>query len=79
VILNKQKCLFPKTADRKVKQALSGNWSQWERGGDKERVKEEEYVEIFCTHLRKLKMRPVETILRMGGGIKDHDGGGELN
>jgi hypothetical protein len=25
------------------------------------------------------KMRPVETILRMGGGIKENDGGGEFN
>jgi hypothetical protein len=25
------------------------------------------------------KMRPVETILRMGGGIKQDDGGSEFN
>jgi hypothetical protein len=29
-ILSKQKCLFSKTEDRKVKQVLSGGWHQWE-------------------------------------------------
>jgi hypothetical protein len=29
-MLNKQKCLFSKTKDRKVKQVLSEGWHQWE-------------------------------------------------
>jgi hypothetical protein len=37
-ILNKQKCLFSKMEDRKVKQALSRGWYRWEGGGYKERV-----------------------------------------
>jgi hypothetical protein len=37
-ILNKQKCLFSKTENRKVKQVLSGGWYQCEGGGYKERV-----------------------------------------
>jgi hypothetical protein len=38
-------------------------------------------VEILCTHVGKWeKMRPVETILRMGSmGIKKNDRGGEFN
>jgi hypothetical protein len=37
-------------------------------------------VEILCTYVWKWKMRPVETILRMGlGSIKENDEGGELN
>jgi hypothetical protein len=34
----KQKCLFTKMEDRKVKQVLSGGWYRWEEGGYKERV-----------------------------------------
>jgi hypothetical protein len=35
-------------------------------------------VKILCTHV--LKMRPVETVLKMGkGGIKKNDGVGEFN
>jgi hypothetical protein len=36
--LNKQKCLFSKTENRKVKQVPSGGWYQWEEGGYKEKV-----------------------------------------
>jgi hypothetical protein len=36
--INKQKCLSSKSEDRKIKQALSGGWHQWEEGGYKERV-----------------------------------------
>jgi hypothetical protein len=42
-ILNKQKCLFSKMKDRKVKQVLSGCWFQWEGRGYKKRVKEGKY------------------------------------
>jgi hypothetical protein len=41
-ILYKQKCLFSKTRNRKVKKTVSGGWYQWEGGGYKERVKEGE-------------------------------------
>jgi hypothetical protein len=41
-ILKKQRCLFPKTENRKVKQVLFGGWYQWEGRGYKERVKEAE-------------------------------------
>jgi hypothetical protein len=35
-------------------------------------------VQILCTHVCNGKMRPVETISRMGGGrIKKNDGGSE--
>jgi hypothetical protein len=44
---NKQKCLFPKMKDRKVKQILAGSWYQWEGGGYKERVKEGEWWNIM--------------------------------
>jgi hypothetical protein len=32
-------------------------------------------VEILRSHVRKWEMRPVETILRMGRGVKENDGG----
>jgi hypothetical protein len=41
-ILYKQKCLFSKTEDGKVKQVPSGSWHQWEGRGYKERVQEGE-------------------------------------
>jgi hypothetical protein len=50
-ILNKQKCLFSKVEDWKVKLVLSGGWYQWEGGGYKERVNEGNMVEIVCTHV----------------------------
>jgi hypothetical protein len=34
----KQKCLFSKTEDRKIKQVMSGGWHQWEGEGYKEKV-----------------------------------------
>jgi hypothetical protein len=37
-ILTKQKCLFSKMENRKVKQVLSGGWYQWEGGKYKERI-----------------------------------------
>jgi hypothetical protein len=37
-ILNKQKCHFSKTENRKVKQVLSWEWYQREAGGYKKRV-----------------------------------------
>jgi hypothetical protein len=36
-ILNKQKCLFSKTENRKTKQILSGSWYWWEGRGYKEK------------------------------------------
>jgi hypothetical protein len=49
-ILNKQKCLFSKTEDRKVNQVLTGGWHSG-RGGYKERVKEGEHGGILCTRV----------------------------
>jgi hypothetical protein len=44
---------FFKNREQEVKQALSGDGYQWERGGYKEgRVN---IVEILCTHVRKWK------------------------
>jgi hypothetical protein len=37
-ILNRQKCLFSKMENRKIKQVLSGGWCQWEGRGYKEKV-----------------------------------------
>jgi hypothetical protein len=31
-VLNKQKCLFSKMENRKIKQFLSGGWHQWRQG-----------------------------------------------
>jgi hypothetical protein len=36
-MLNKQKCLFSKAKDRKVKQVLPEAWYQWEGGHRKGR------------------------------------------
>jgi hypothetical protein len=54
-ILNKQKCLFSKMGDKKVKQDLSGGWYQW--GVEyKERVKEGQYGEnIMCLCMKREK------------------------
>jgi hypothetical protein len=38
--LNKQKHLYSKTENRKLKQVPSGYWYQWEGAGYKERAKE---------------------------------------
>jgi hypothetical protein len=35
-------------------------------------------VEYYVLMYEKGKMRPVETIPGMGGGIKENDGGGEF-
>jgi hypothetical protein len=49
-ILNKQKCFFSKTKNRKVKRILSWGWYQEEWGGLREGVKEVNMMEILCTH-----------------------------
>jgi hypothetical protein len=41
--------------NRKVKQALSGDWYQGEEGGDKERYRKVNMVEILYTHVWKWK------------------------
>jgi hypothetical protein len=41
-ILNKQKYLFSKMENIRVKQVLSGGWYQWEGRGYKERAEEVE-------------------------------------
>jgi hypothetical protein len=41
--LNKQKCLFSKTKDWKVKWIFSEGWCQWEVGGYREGVEDSEY------------------------------------
>jgi chitinase len=46
-----KKCHFANTEDRKTKQVLSGGWHQWQMGGYKERVKEDECGGILCTHV----------------------------
>jgi hypothetical protein len=55
----KQKCLFSKMIDRKVKQVLSGGWSGRGRGGCKERayIRWKYYVLMY----ENGKMRPFET------------------
>jgi hypothetical protein len=52
--------------DRKLKQVLSWGWYQWEEEENKERCRKVNMVEIIFTHMKNRKMRPVETILRMG-------------
>jgi hypothetical protein len=78
-ILNKQKCLFSKMEDGKVKQVhpICG-FIQWEGRGYKDRVQKSEYGGNIM--YENGKMRPVETILRIGEeGDKGDDGGGEFN
>jgi hypothetical protein len=51
--------------NRKVKQVLSVGWFQWEGGGHKERVTEDEYSENImysCMKMENGLIRPVETI-----------------
>jgi hypothetical protein len=62
--------------DRKVKLVLSEGWYQWEGGRYKERVNMVKYY-VFLYEYEKI--RPVETILGMGGReIKENDGRGEF-
>jgi hypothetical protein len=57
-----------------------GHGYQWEAEDIREGGWRVDMVEIFCTHVCKWKMRPVETIPGMEGrGIKENDDGGELN
>jgi hypothetical protein len=72
MILNKN-VFFSKIETRKVKQALPGDWYQWEGGGYKERVLDGEYGGILCTQ------RPPETTPGMGRGRLKKNGGGEFN
>jgi hypothetical protein len=58
---------------------LSGGWNQWEWEGHKGR-RRANMVKTYVLMYENEKMRPVETILRMGGRrIKENDGGGEFN
>jgi hypothetical protein len=62
---------FSKIKERKVKQVLFESWHQWEGVALKERVKEGKYGEnIMYSHIKMVKMRPVETILRRRRGNK---------
>jgi hypothetical protein len=64
--------------DSNINQFFSGDWYQWEEGGYKERAQAGEYGGYIMHSC--LKMRTVETVLRMKeGDIKENDGGGELN
>jgi hypothetical protein len=57
--LNKQKCLFSKLEDRKVKQVLSGGVVPVGGGGHKERMEEGDCGEksmYSCTKMEKLDL-----------------------
>jgi hypothetical protein len=41
--------------DRNIKQVLFGDWYQWKRGGDKERVQEGEYGGDFMYSWMKME------------------------
>jgi hypothetical protein len=60
---------FFKNKGQEGKQVLSGGWHQWEGGGHTKECRRVNMVEILCMKMEK--MRPVETILRMGEGIKE--------
>jgi hypothetical protein len=68
--LNKQKCLFvpsPKKEDRNINQVLSGGWCQ----GEGEDIRKGwKWWEYYVLMYENGKMRPVETILRIVGGVK---------
>jgi hypothetical protein len=65
-ILNKQKCLFSKMKDRKIKQVPFWCWYQWEWGGYREGVKKGKFGGNICLMYENGKMRLIETILRRG-------------
>jgi hypothetical protein len=55
-VLYKQNCLFSKTENGMVKQALSGKWHQWDRREYRERVQEGECSENImysCMQMEK--------------------------
>jgi hypothetical protein len=64
----KQKCLFSKTENRKVKQVLSGVWYQWEGEDIRKGCRRVNMVEYYVLMYENGKMRPVETIPGMGEG-----------
>jgi hypothetical protein len=73
---------FTKPQNRRVEQVLSRNMGVGisGRGKDVEKgCRRVSIVQILCTHVWKQKMRPVETIPRMGGGVKKNDGGSDFN
>jgi hypothetical protein len=51
----KQKCLFSKTENRKIKQVLSGCWYQWEGENIRKGCRRMNLVEILCSHVWKWK------------------------
>jgi hypothetical protein len=61
----KQKCLFSKAEDRKVKYVVSGAFYQWEWGGYEERCRRVNIVEILCTRVIMEKLYLLK-LLRMG-------------
>jgi hypothetical protein len=50
-ILNKQKCLFSKTEDKKEKQVLSRRWYKWEGEDIRKECRRVNMMEILCTHV----------------------------
>jgi hypothetical protein len=76
-ILNKQKCLFSKTENRKVKQVLSGNWYECV-GGYNEMVKKAECSKNILMNEDE-KNGTCWNSSRNGVEMKENDGGGEFN
>jgi hypothetical protein len=59
---------------------LSGGWYQWEEEDVRKGCKRMNMVEYYVLVHENGKMRPVETVLGLGGeGLKENDGRGELN
>jgi hypothetical protein len=54
-----------KTENRRVKEALSGGWHQWEREDTGKGHRRVNVVEILYTMYESGKMRPVEPVLGM--------------
>jgi hypothetical protein len=77
-ILNKQKCIFSKMENRKIKQDLYGVDAVG--GGENIRKRGRIWLKYYVLLSENGKMRAVETILRNGEGwIKNNYGWGEFN
>jgi hypothetical protein len=70
IILNKQKYLFSKTENRKVKQILSGGWHQQKGEDIRKGCRRVNMVEYYVLRNENGKMRPGKTIPGMGKGDK---------
>jgi hypothetical protein len=64
----KQKCLFSKAEDRKVKQVLTGGWHQWEGEDIRKGCRRVNMVEYYALVYENGQMRPAEAILSLEGG-----------